>query len=186
MTFTEILFTVLMFIWVLEWFVYVESAKSRKGEKKKALLIKGLVAFMLFCAATASLILHQLAEETTVIAKYTGLVFLAQGLLIRYWTYFLTKPYFSRTIVAIENRPLLSHGPFRFTRHPFHTGFFFIALGICLYLSSHWLSILFAFIFVGSALHYRMSLEESVYTQKYGDIYTYWCRHRCRILPFIY
>ncbi|MCD8509599.1 MAG: hypothetical protein LRY73_06750 [Bacillus sp. (in: Bacteria)] len=109
----------------MEWFVYIESGKTRKEENRKAFLIKGLVACMLLCAAFASVMLHQLAEATTVTAKYTGLVFIAQGLLIRYWTYFLTKPYFSRTIVAMENRPLFSHGPFRFTRHPFHTGFFF-------------------------------------------------------------
>ncbi|MDQ0254643.1 protein-S-isoprenylcysteine O-methyltransferase Ste14 [Evansella vedderi] len=186
MEFTEILFIVLIFIWVLERFVYVETAQPRKEDTGKAFLIKGLLPTMLLCAILASSLLNTITDETTVMARFAGLVFLTQGLLIRYWTYFLTKPYFSRKIVAINNRPLFSHGPFRFTRHPFHTGFFFIALGICLFISSHWISILVTFLFVGSALHYRMSLEESVYAEKYGDIYTYWCRHRCRLVPFIY
>ncbi|WP_264183990.1 methyltransferase family protein [Bacillus shivajii] len=98
----------------------------------------------------------------------------------------VTKPYFSRTIIPQEDRPLFSRGPYRFTRHPYHSGFFFITLGITMFISGHWLSIVSTFLFIGSALHYRMSLEESYYQKQYGDIYPVWCRHRFRLLPFLY
>ncbi|MDG5788939.1 isoprenylcysteine carboxylmethyltransferase family protein [Evansella sp. AB-P1] len=180
------IFIVLIAGWLLEWFVYEDTAKKRKGVKKNNLYIKGLLAIMFLCVILTSYLLSNVTEGTSNIAKMIGLVLITQGLFIRYWTYFITKPYFTRMIIPLENRPLYSDGPFRFTRHPFHTGFFFITLGIGLYISGHWFSIFFSFVFVGTALHYYMSLEENIYTKKYGDIYTYWCRHRFRLLPFLY
>ena len=181
-----ILFIILLTAWLLEWFIYEETAVKRKEVGAKALLTKSVLALMFLCAILASYLLNMFSEGPTLISKFFGVMFLIQGLFLRFWTYRLTKQHFTRTIMPIEHRPLYSHGPFRYTRHPFHTGFFLIALGTCLFISGHWLSILFTFVFVGSALHYRMTLEEAVYKEKYGEIYTYWCRHRFRLLPFLY
>ncbi|MBU9722188.1 MULTISPECIES: methyltransferase family protein [Bacillaceae] len=181
------IFTILLTGWLLEWIVYQDTGKkTRKEVNKKALLYKLSLAGMFLLAVCASYSLSLLTESSMAYTKTFGLLFFSQGLFLRYWTYYLIKPHFTRTIVPLENRPLYSQGPFRFTRHPFHTGFFFISLGISLYISGNWLSILTTFLFVGSALHYRMAYEENYYQKKYGDIYIYWCKHRFRLLPFLY
>jgi len=181
-----IFFIFLLTAWSLEWFVFEETAKIGKEVRQKGFFNSSLLGFMFLCAVLFSALIGNMIGESTHFVKVLGLLFLTLGLFLRYWTYHITKPHFTRTLMLIDDRPLYSDGPFRFTRHPFHTGFFLNTLGICLFLSGHWLSILFTFIFVGSALHYRMTLEETLYSEKYGDIYIYWCRHRFRLLPFVY
>src|SRR5690554_942104 len=182
----ETLFIILIAAWVLEWFVYVDAARKRREGIGKTLLLNILISISFVFCIFIGFLLRSSVEEPMELTQYMGIIFLSQGLLIRYWTYYLTKPYFSRTIVPLENRPLFSNGPFRFTRHPFHTGFFLNALGVCLFISGHWVTIITSFLFLGSALHYRMTLEENMFYKKYGDIYVYWCKHRFRLVPFIY
>ncbi|WP_078594536.1 methyltransferase family protein [Evansella clarkii] len=186
MNITVLFFIILIAAWLLEWFVFTESHEKKKEVWSKAVLLKGLLSFMFLCAVSAGFLISTFFESSSVLCKNIGLFFIGSGLLLRYWTYRFTKPYFTRTIIPSEDQPLYSSGPYRFTRHPFHTGFFLIAAGTCLFISGHWLSLLFTFIFVGSALHYRMSLEEAFFQKKYGDIYVYWCRHRFRLVPFLY
>ncbi|MBB5173503.1 methyltransferase family protein [Texcoconibacillus texcoconensis] len=150
----------------------------------KLMYNRGLVAMFSISLFCSIFLLHNDAELIGW-PKFIGLVFLGTGTFIRYWTYFLTRPYFSKDTKQ-QKLPLLSHGPYRFTRHPFHFGFFLLSSGLCLYISGHWFSLFLAFALIGSALHSRMSLEESQFQQHYGDIYQYWCRHRFRLLPFIY
>lgn len=182
----EILFIILLSAWLLEGFVYVDTANRRKEGLIKSFLTKILISIAFLFSIFVSLYLRSNIEEPMSLTHNMGLISLAVGLIMRYWTYYLTKPFFTRSIILSEDRPLFSSGPFRFTRHPYHTGFFLIVLGICLFISGHWLTSLTTFLFLGSALHYRMTLEESLYYKKYGDIYLYWCRHRFRLLPFIY
>ncbi|MFA9559836.1 isoprenylcysteine carboxylmethyltransferase family protein [Evansella sp. AB-rgal1] len=186
MNITTLFFIILLTAWLLEWFVFEETAKKKKEVSKNTIYVKALLPFMFMSAILSSYLLGRFSEEITLWSQMTGVSFIFIGLLLRYWTYFLTKQHFTRKMVIIENRPLYSSGPFRFTRHPFHMGFFFITQGICIYLSGNWLSILITFIFVGTALHYRMTLEESFYSKRYGEIYAYWCKHRFRLLPFVY
>lgn len=186
MNITFLFFIILLTAWLLEWFVFEETAKKKKEVSRNTIYVKALLPMMFISAILSSYLLGTVSEEVTFLFRLIGLFILFFGLFIRYWTYFITKPHFTRKMVIIENRPLYSSGPFRFTRHPFHMGFFFITLGICLFISGNMLSILLTFIFVGTALHYRMTLEESFYSKKYGDIYAYWCKHRFRLLPFVY
>ncbi|MFD1639599.1 methyltransferase family protein [Evansella tamaricis] len=180
-----IIFLILLSAWLFELVIFEETANKRK-EVKQELLMKTLITCTFLLSLTGSFLLGKTSGEPMLYTKTIGIIFLIQGLFLRYWTYYLIKPHFTRTIMPLANRPLYSHGPFRFTRHPFHTGFFLITLGINLFISGNWLSILPTFIFVASALHYRMTLEEAYYSEKYGDIYAYWCRHRFRLLPFLY
>ncbi|SDZ64269.1 Protein-S-isoprenylcysteine O-methyltransferase Ste14 [Evansella caseinilytica] len=181
-----IVFYVLLAAWLMEWVVFKETATIGKGGKRKTFYIRVLLGVMFLCAVVSSFMIAKVSGKTYLAVKVTGLLILALGLFLRYWTYRFTKPHFTRTIIPLENRPLYSNGPYRFTRHPFHTGFFLNSLGGCLFISGHWLAVLVTFIFVGTALHYRMAMEESLYSEKYGDIYVYWCRHRFRLLPFLY
>lgn len=181
------IFIGLLVIWFLERIVYVDTAKKKKKEGvKNSTLIKGMISATFLFSIFMSIVLRTTTVDPMSYTEGTGIIFLILGLSLRYWTYYFIKPYFSRMISPYDSRPLYSKGPFRFTRHPFHTGFFLNTAGLCLFISGHWISLLITFIFVGSALHYRMEVEENMYTEKYGEIYTYWCKHRFRILPFIY
>ncbi|WP_157184215.1 methyltransferase family protein [Evansella cellulosilytica] len=186
MNITSILFITLLIAWFVEWFIFQESTGKEKEVHNRALLLKGIVAITVLFSIIVSVLLRNVIGQQMSFSSIIGLFLLAQGIVLRYWTYFLIKPYFSRSISNNDVRPLFSHGPFRFSRHPLHSGLFLITLGIGLFLSGHWMSILCTFLLLGSALHYTMIMEESIFKEKYGDIYTYWCRHRYRLVPFLY
>ncbi|WP_096190096.1 methyltransferase family protein [Evansella halocellulosilytica] len=181
-----IIFIILNSIWLLEWIVYKDTAPKRKEANNQALVVKSFTLLMFTSSVVFSFWLSTVISETNGFAEKSGLVLMAIGLLLRGWTYFFSREFFTRTIVPQEDRPLFSRGPYRFNRHPFHTGFFLAALGTTLFISSHWLSLVYTFLLIGSALHYRMSIEEFYYKKRYGDIYPYWCKHRFRLLPFLY
>ncbi|WP_157812116.1 methyltransferase family protein [Alteribacter populi] len=149
-------------------------------------LVKGMILFTVILSLGSAYLLGKSINESMQMAKTSGLFFMLLGLILRYWTYVVTKTYFTRGIHHDEERPLYSHGPFRLHRHPYQTGFFFIVLGVTLFMSGHWLVLIVTFTLLGSALHYRMSLEERILQNRYGEIYEYWCRHRFRIFPFLY
>ncbi|MBM7096958.1 hypothetical protein JSY36_14575 [Bacillus sp. H-16] len=186
MTISTMIFIALLTLWVAEWFIFKESPRLRKEVLRGSIRVKGLVAFTFVLSLAMAFHLGQLNIEPMWMAKSCGLFFLILGIALRYWTYAVTRTYFSRGLSYDENRPLFSHGPFRLHRHPYQTGFFFMTLGVCLYISGHWFVLLTTFTVLGSALHYRMSLEEEVLKRVYGEIYGYWCRHRFRIFPYLY
>lgn len=120
------------------------------------------------------------------IIEASGVAFFSYGVLLRWVSYRTILKLTGRKKLPLAERPLYSHGPFRFHRHPFHMSFFLMASGCGLYISGHWLAAPLMFILLGSALHPLMKKNEEVLQQKYGDIYTYWCRRRFRLLPFFY
>ncbi|MCE7793078.1 isoprenylcysteine carboxylmethyltransferase family protein [Salipaludibacillus sp. CUR1] len=178
--------SVLLLAAAAEWFFY----KKREGNRKEAaenqqrhhVAVALALAFSLFLC-------FQLKAHTTTVhitAKTAGFVILFHGAMIRSWAYIILSGHSSELLSSLQYRPLFSHGPYRFHRHPLHAGFFLMALGSGLYISNHWLAAPLVFILLGSALHPLMRQEEQFFEKKYGDIYTYWSKRRFRFVPFFY
>src|SRR5690554_2326751 len=92
----EILFITLIAGWVLEWFVYVDTARKGKEGLGKTLLLKSLISITFIFCIFISFFLRSYVEEPMEFTQHMGIIFLSQGLFIRYWTYYIIKPYFSR------------------------------------------------------------------------------------------
>lgn len=173
----KIFFGVLLSLWFLEFFVFKDQQRKEEQQEKdlSLLLIQGV---FVICIAISYLFSSKFQWGPYFLIQEFGLVLMATGILVRYWSYAIMKEYYTRSIHPLKERPLLSHGPYRITRHPFHTGLLLIALGLCLFISHSWLVLTAVFPLMGSVLYYRMTLEEYQLHQKYGDIYLGWRRHR--------
>lgn len=173
----KIFFGVLLSLWFLEFFVFKDQQRKEEQPEKdiSLLLIQGV---FVICIAISYFISPKIQWGPQLLIQEFGLFLMANGILIRYWSYTIMKEYYTRSIHPLKERPLLSHGPYRITRHPFHTGLFLITIGLSLFISQSWFVLAAVFPLMGGVLYYRMTLEEQQLHQKYGDIYLGWRRHR--------
>ncbi|WNF36479.1 isoprenylcysteine carboxylmethyltransferase family protein [Bacillaceae bacterium IKA-2] len=182
----KIIFFTAVALWIIQFLLFKDQQRKEDHANKDSslLLLQGGVFLCVFVSILLSN-LSTLETESTILRQFSILL-LGFGIMIRYWAYYVMKDYFTRNIHPHKDRPLLSYGPYRFARHPFHVGIFLITLGLCLFICGHIVAVLIVFPIMGSILHYRMALEEQLLSQKYGEIYSGWCRHRFRLFPFLY
>jgi len=176
-------FIIVLVLGVMTEFYYLNKREvKRKEEIVHVYVIATLILSLLLCF----LLKGHASPTSSNLAKTLGSYFLVHGLFIRFWTYQIIMAQSKQFILPFPERPIFSHGPYRYHRHPFHTSLFVITLGFGLFISNHWLAFPVIFILLGSSLHPVMKQEERYLEKKYGQIYTYWCKHRFRLLPFFY
>lgn len=181
----KIIFWITVGLWMLQFFLFKDQLREEDQLGKDSSLPIVQAGFLV-CIILSIIFTKFFLINESVFLKQLGILFIVKGITIRYWAYFVMKDYFTRKIYPHKDRPLISSGPYRFARHPFHVGLFLIVLGLSLFLCGHLIAFFIVFPIMGSTLHYRMSLEEQLLRQKYGEIYHGWCRHRFRLLPFLY
>ena len=138
----------------------------------------GLVAFLIEPSwmAWASLRLPNLA-------RWIGVVFGvgAGGLLI--WTFHSLGHNLTDTVVTRRNATLVTHGPYRWVRHPFYLATGMAMIAITLVTANGFLGITGTAAFL--AIVARTSIEETKLIDRFGREYVEYMRHTGRFLPQI-
>ncbi len=138
----------------------------------------GLVAFLIEPSwmAWASFHLPNLA-------RWTGAVFgvIAGGLLI--WTFRSLGHNLTDTVVTRRNAILVTHGPYRWVRHPFYLASAMALIGNTLITASGFLAITATAAFL--AIVARTSIEEKKLIDRFGRDYVSYMRRTGRFLPRI-
>ncbi len=138
----------------------------------------GLVAFLIEPSwmAWASLRLPNLA-------RWIGVVFGvgAGGLLI--WTFHSLGHNLTDTVVTRRNATLVTHGPYRWVRHPFYLTFGMAVIANALVTANGFLAITGIAAFL--AIVARTSIEESKLIDRFGRDYMEYMRRTGRFLPRI-
>lgn len=99
---------------------------------------------------------------------FGGLLAVASTFL-KVWTFHSLGTNLTDTVVTREQHALVTHGPYRFVRHPFYTSFAMDVVGISL-LIANWASLVLG----GAAmviLICRTSIEERKLIERFGDGY---------------
>ncbi|MFX1249543.1 MAG: methyltransferase family protein, partial [Promethearchaeota archaeon] len=92
----------------------------------------------------------------------------------------------SSIVIGIEkDHKLVTKGPYHIIRHPIYVGSSFLFLGYTLSFSSLICSIVILLILV-LWLNKRMTLEEKLLIEAFGDDYRNYMKHTKRLIPFIY
>ncbi|OGU61395.1 MAG: hypothetical protein A2V66_15830 [Ignavibacteria bacterium RBG_13_36_8] len=119
------------------------------------------------------------------VIHYGGVVLILIGLIIRWVAILKLKKFFTVNVSIAENHKLIKSGIFKYLRHPSYTGSLlsFIGLGVAFI---NWMSILIIFIPVLVSFLYRISVEEKVLTQLFGEEYKSYSKSTKKLLPFIY
>lgn len=102
------------------------------------------------------------------IFKYGGVVLIALGSVLIYWSQWSSAQTAKKQIVESERN--FAHGPYKYSRNPTHIGISIMTLGLGFILNS-----VFSIIFVVIASVVTKSIflrkEESLLEKKYGEVY---------------
>jgi len=91
---------------------------------------------------------------------------------------------YSGALIIREDHQLITHGIYRFTRHPVYLGVIIAIIGIPVFISSlYGLLIILALIPI---FLNRIRMEERLLTEEFGDAYRTYKETTSKLVPFIY
>lgn len=113
-----------------------------------------------------------------------GLVMFVSGLATAIVAQITLWQYYSSTLIIREDHQLITHGIYRYTRHPIYLGVITAMLGIPVIASS--LSGLLIMTVMIPIFLYRIKMEERLLTDEFGDAYRVYAETTNKLVPFIY
>ncbi len=113
-----------------------------------------------------------------------GLLLFVTGLTIALVAVGTLRKFYLSTLAIREDHRLISHGIYRYMRHPIYFGVIMICFGVPVYAPS-----LYGF-FVMSALIplflIRIRIEEAMLIEEFGDAYRTYQEGTKKLIPFVY
>jgi len=163
----------------------MNMSAGKRVDKRDALILIPIT--VLTAAATVSLPYMDRRDIWTFdgdAARYTGLLVITAGGVLRVWPFFVLGRRFSGLVAIQENHTLVTDGIYRTIRNPSYLGVLVTMLG-------------WAFIFRGvlglalTALYVplliiRIHDEERMLASEFGEEYAASCKRTWRLVPFVY
>jgi protein-S-isoprenylcysteine O-methyltransferase Ste14 len=117
--------------------------------------------------------------------QIAGLVLLLAAVALRIWARAHIRDMYSGHVeVQVEHR-LVQSGPYRFVRHPGYTGFLLMTLGVAIGYSSL-IGLAAVPVLLLPGLAYRMTVEERLLAEQFGDDYRTYIRKSKKLIPGIW
>jgi len=116
---------------------------------------------------------------------YVGIIMMLTGIALRQWSIWILGEFFSTSVRIVSNQRIVKEGPYTLLRHPSYTGLLMILLGLGL-ATRTWLGMVGTLLLFGSALGYRINVEENVLKKEFGKEYVEYSKKTKRLIPFLY
>ncbi len=122
--------------------------------------------------------------NTLSVQNILGLALFVVGLTTAIVAQITLKRSYSSTLVIREDHQLVTHGIYRYTRHPIYLGVIIAIIGLPVFASSlYGLLIILALIPI---FLNRIRMEEKMLTDEFGDAYRTYKETTSKLVPFIY
>ena len=119
------------------------------------------------------------------LTSYIGLLLIIAGIAVR-WTAILTLGrQFTTTLAIVENHKIIDRGIYKAIRHPSYTGCLMSFLGLSMTFSN-WITVIVIFVPILLGYLYRISIEEKLLMNHFGEEYRIYARRTQRLIPKIY
>ena len=118
------------------------------------------------------------------VPNIVGLALFVVGLTVALTAVGTLRRFYSSTLVTRQDHQLITHGVYRFTRHPIYLGVIIICIGVPVYASSLY-GLLTMSALVPIFLN-RIRIEERLLTEEFGDAYRMYTEATSKLIPFIY
>jgi len=115
---------------------------------------------------------------------YAGSILMLAGIAVRQYAIAVLGGFFSQSVGIQKGQKVVKSGPYRLVRHPSYTGSLLIITGVGLALRS-WAAVLVILLLVGSALGYRIRMEEKVLATELGDEYEQYRKTTKYLIPHL-
>jgi protein-S-isoprenylcysteine O-methyltransferase Ste14 len=113
-----------------------------------------------------------------------GLTLFVVGLMIALVAQFALRRFYSGTLVTREDHQLITHGIYRFARHPIYLGVLIAIMGLPMIAPS-----LYGFLILSLLIPIflnRIRMEEELLTEEFGDAYRAYKETTRILIPFVY
>jgi protein-S-isoprenylcysteine O-methyltransferase Ste14 len=183
--FSAILFVFMVGVYLIDYYIPKMLVPRQTG---KPIIVQDRSSFLVIQAVGIASIVVAMACRymnwtiTPAAVQYFGLLLIPAGLALREWAIIKLGRFFSRTVQIEAGHRLITDGPYRWLRHPAYTGMVLIYFGIALSLGS-WLGAIAALVMMLSATLYRISIEEKVLIEAFGDEYRDYMKRTWKLFP---
>ncbi len=143
--------------------------------------------FVLFAGMVVSawdLVRQQGSLYLLSVQNIVGLTLLIIGLTTALVAQITLRRFYSSTLVIREDHQLITHGVYRFTRHPVYLGVIIAIIGVPVYVSS-----LYGLLAMSALIPIflkRIRIEERMLIDEFGDAYRTYKEATSKLIPFIY
>jgi len=118
------------------------------------------------------------------VQNIVGLALFIVGLTTALVAVVTLRRFYSSTLVIREDHQLITHGIYRFSRHPVYLGVIIAIIGVPVYASS-----LYGLLTMSALIPlilFRIRIEERMLTDEFGDAYRTYKEATSKLIPFIY
>ena len=180
---------IIMTLWGISEIYLVLKMRSgkadAKGKDKKSLsrlwLVIGFsIFFGIFIAKTTFFPIYK-----SQLIQLVGLFFLFIGVVLRLIVINNLGKYFTVDVTIKKDHQLKTDGFYKYVRHPSYAFSLLTFLGLAIVLNNYIASIT-VFVPVFLMFLYRISIEEQVLTEQFGQDYSNYMKKTKRLIPFIY
>jgi protein-S-isoprenylcysteine O-methyltransferase Ste14 len=163
--------------------------KKDKGKKKVerqhlALILLQVLSISLVFAVPFCDRRNVLVISSSNILRFIGLAFYIIGFITMHLAERYLGKQFSIEVEIQNDHKLFTDGPFRYIRHPRYLGIIIFTIGIALTFNS-W-SGLFLVLLIIIVLLWRISDEEELMREEFGQKWTAYTKTTSRLIPFIF
>jgi len=116
---------------------------------------------------------------------YFGTFMIVFGIIIRWWAILTLKKSFTVNVSVSKNQKLTTIGIYNYVRHPAYTGSLISFLGLGIAFNS-WISIFVIILPIFLAFLNRITVEEKLLVENFGEEYHQYCEKTKRLIPYIY
>lgn len=113
-----------------------------------------------------------------------GLSLFIVGLTIAIVAACTLKRFYSSTLLTREDHQLITHGVYRFVRHPLYFGVLIAIMGVPVYAPSLYGFLIMALLI--PIILFRIRMEEDMLTKRFGDEYKAYKKATKKLVPFLY
>jgi protein-S-isoprenylcysteine O-methyltransferase len=116
--------------------------------------------------------------------KWIGLGLIVIGICIKWLSVFTLRKFFTVNVAVFNDHQLISHGLYRYVRHPSYFGVLISFFGLGLAFRS-WLSVVALVLPIALAFLWRIRVEEASMCDAFPDGYAAYRKRTSMLIPFV-
>jgi len=187
MTSSLVAYILLVSFFLLDVFVRkgktAKSLKKTDSDHKSTFFIVLTFIVVLICSLILNWLKFGTFHNETI--GTIGISLMVVGLLIRVNSILTLGKYYTRTLLTVGKQDIIKKGLYKYIRHPGYLGTIFIwsAAGLAI---QNGIIFITATILILISYNYRITNEEKMLLNTFGEKYSEYKKHSWRLIPFVW
>jgi len=172
-------------LWLSQPAFSAQDSKSHKSSDRNSVLVILIMSSLSVAFAVSEWAYTSANTSSDFIMTLIGGGLLLVGIAVRVWAIQTLGKHFTATATLLNDHKLIIDGPYKFVRHPSYLGAFMAIIGCPVFLNAP-IAIIIAIIAMSIAYYLRISVEEKMLGDYFGDGYKTYKQTTKRLIPFIW